>query len=105
MSLTSTDLGDNPLCQSDVLRQLLSEALTHVVIDVVGTEQLLEGLGGVGKRKGKKRSHTPTRKRANANPTVRICSTLVVSPMFWVRMWQTLWPSLILCLRWDSSRA
>lgn len=50
-SLTSTDLGDNPLCQSNVLRQLLSETLTHVVIDVVGTEQLLEGLEGVGKKK------------------------------------------------------
>lgn len=45
-SLTSADLGDNPLCQSDVLRQLLPETLTHVVIDVVGTEQLLEGLDG-----------------------------------------------------------
>lgn len=34
-----------------------------------------------------------------------VCCTLVVSPIFWVRIWQTLWPSLILCLRWDSSRA
>lgn len=44
MLLTSADLGDNPLCQGDVLCQLLSETLTHVVIDIVGTEQLLEGL-------------------------------------------------------------
>lgn len=44
MFLTSTDLGDNPLCQSDVLCQLLSETLTHVVIDIVGTKQLLKGL-------------------------------------------------------------
>lgn len=47
MFLTSADLGDNSLCQSDVLCQLLSETLTHVVIDIVGTEQLLEGLRGV----------------------------------------------------------
>lgn len=46
MFLTSIDLGDNPLCQSDVLCQLLSETLTHVVIDIVGTEQLLKGLYG-----------------------------------------------------------
>lgn len=58
MVLTSTDLGDNSLCQSDILRQLLSEALTHVVIDVVGTEQLLKGLEGVGKKKKKQKSHT-----------------------------------------------
>lgn len=44
MFLTAADLGDDPLCQSDVLGQLLSEALTHVVIDIVGTEQLLKGL-------------------------------------------------------------
>lgn len=103
MFLTSTDLGDDPLCQSDVLRQLLSETLTHVVIDVVGAEQLLEGLEGVGKREGKK-SHT-NQKTSECQPTACVCSTLVVSPMFWVRMWHTLWPSLILCLRWDSSRA
>ena len=31
--------------------------------------------------------------------------TLVVSPRCWVRMWHTPLPSLILCLRCDSSRA
>lgn len=51
MSLTSADLGDNSLCQSDVLCQLLSETLPHVVIDIVGTEQLLEGLRGVENKK------------------------------------------------------
>lgn len=57
-SLTSTDLGDNPLCQSDVLRQLLPETLTHVVIDVVGAEQLLEGLDGCWGKKKEKKSHS-----------------------------------------------
>lgn len=37
MFLTSTDLGDHSLCQGRVLCQLLSKALTHVVIDVIGT--------------------------------------------------------------------
>lgn len=59
MFLTATDLGDNPLRQSDVLCQLLSETLTHVVIDIVGTEQLLKGLYGVEK---KKENHILTRK-------------------------------------------
>lgn len=59
MFLTATDLGDNPLRQSDVLCQLLSETLTHVVIDIVGTEQLLKGLHGVA---NKKKNHILTRK-------------------------------------------
>lgn len=47
MLLTSADLGDHSLCQGSVLCQLLSEALTHVVIDIIGTQQLLKGLEGV----------------------------------------------------------
>lgn len=42
--LTSTDLGDYSLCQGGVLCQLLSKALAHVVIDIVGPQQLLKGL-------------------------------------------------------------
>lgn len=44
--LTSTYLGDNSLCQGAALSQLLSEALTHVVIDVVGPQELFESLEG-----------------------------------------------------------
>lgn len=44
MLLTSTDLGDHSLCQRGVLCQLLSEALTHVVINIIGPQQLLKGL-------------------------------------------------------------
>ena len=45
MTLTSADLGGDPLGQGRALGQLLSEALTHVVVDVVGPQQLLEALG------------------------------------------------------------
>lgn len=44
MFLTSTDLGDHSLCQGGVLSQLLSKALTHVVINIIGPQQLLKGL-------------------------------------------------------------
>lgn len=44
MFLTSSDLGGHSLCQGSVLSQLLSEALTHVVIDIVGAQQFLKGL-------------------------------------------------------------
>ena len=45
--LTSADLGADSLCQGAALCQLFSEALAHIVVYVVGTKQLLEGLGGV----------------------------------------------------------
>lgn len=45
--LTAADLDADPLCEGRVLRELLSETLTHVIIHVVGTQQLLEGFGGV----------------------------------------------------------
>lgn len=51
MFLTSTDLGDHSLCQGSALCQLLSKALTHVVIDIIGSQQLLEGLRVVEKCK------------------------------------------------------
>lgn len=44
MLLTSSDLGSHSLCKGSVLGQLLPEALTHVVINVIGTQQLLKGL-------------------------------------------------------------
>lgn len=44
MFLTSTDLGDHSLCKGSVLCQLLSKALTHVVINIIGTQQFLKGL-------------------------------------------------------------
>lgn len=47
MFLTSSDLGGHSLCQGSVLSQLLSEALTHVVIDIIGTQQFLKGLSDV----------------------------------------------------------
>lgn len=57
MVLTAADLGDDPLSQGDVLSQLLPETLTHVVVDVVGTEQLLKGLGGCFLKKKKPYKH------------------------------------------------
>lgn len=42
--LTSSDLGGHSLCEGGVLGQLLPEALTHVVINIVGTQQFLKGL-------------------------------------------------------------
>lgn len=47
MFLTSSDLGGHSLCQGSVLSQLLSEALTHVVIDIVGAQQFLKSLSDV----------------------------------------------------------
>lgn len=44
MLLTSSDLGGHSLCKGRVLGQLLPEALTHVVINIIGTQQLLKGL-------------------------------------------------------------
>lgn len=44
--LTSTDLGDHSLCEGSVLCQLLSKALTHVIINIIGTQQLFKGLHG-----------------------------------------------------------
>lgn len=44
MFLTSTNLGDHSLCQGGALCQLLSEALTHVVINIIGPQELLESL-------------------------------------------------------------
>lgn len=47
VSLTATDLGADSLGEGDALRELVSEALSHVVIDVIGTQQLFKSLGGV----------------------------------------------------------
>ena len=58
--LTSADLGADPLGQSPALSQLLPEALAHVVVDVVGPQQLLEGLGGVPQVLGEDVAHPPT---------------------------------------------
>lgn len=58
--LTSADLRADPLCQSATLRQLLSEALAHVVVDVIGSQQLLEGLGGVAQVLRQDVAHPPT---------------------------------------------
>lgn len=44
--LTSTYFGDNSLCQSTALSQLLPKALTHVVIHIVGSQELFKGLEG-----------------------------------------------------------
>lgn len=44
MLLTSSDLGGHSLCKGSVLGQLLPEALTHVVINIIGPQQLLKGL-------------------------------------------------------------
>lgn len=42
--LTSSNLSDDSLSQSSVLSQLLSKALTHVVIDVIGSQELFKSL-------------------------------------------------------------
>lgn len=42
--LTSTDLGDHSLGKGSVLCQLLSEALTHVVINIIGAQKFFKGL-------------------------------------------------------------
>lgn len=47
VSLTAANLGADSLGEGDALRQLVSEALSHVVIDVIGAQQLFKGLGGV----------------------------------------------------------
>ena len=57
--LTSADLGADSLSQSAALGQLLPEALAHVVVDVVGPQQLLEGLGGVAQVLGEDVAHPP----------------------------------------------
>lgn len=58
-SLTSADLGADSLCQSAALSQLVPKALAHVVVDVVGPQQLLEGLGGVPQVLGEDVAHAP----------------------------------------------
>lgn len=55
--LTSADLGADSLCQGAALRQLFSEALAHVVVNVIGTQQLLKGLGGVAQVLGQDVAH------------------------------------------------
>lgn len=45
--LTAADLGADSLGQRDALRQLISEALAHVVVNVIGAQQLLKDFGGV----------------------------------------------------------
>lgn len=47
VSLTAADLGADSLGEGDALRELVSEALSHIVIDVIGAQQLFKGLGGV----------------------------------------------------------
>lgn len=42
--LTSTDLGNHSMCQGSALCQLFSKALTHVVINIIGSQQLFKGL-------------------------------------------------------------
>lgn len=44
MFLTSTDLGDHSVCQGRALCQLFSKTLAHVVINIIGPQQLLKGL-------------------------------------------------------------
>lgn len=46
-TLTSTYFGADSQSEWGTLGKLFSEALAHVVIDVVGTQQLLEGFGRV----------------------------------------------------------
>lgn len=55
--LTSADLGADSLCQGAALCQLFSEALAHVVVNVIGTQQLLKGLGGVAQVLGQDVAH------------------------------------------------
>lgn len=45
--LTTADLGADSLGERDALRQLVSEALAHVVVNVIGPQELLKDLGGV----------------------------------------------------------
>lgn len=47
VSLTAADLGADSLGEGDALRELVSEALSHVVINVIGAQELFKGLGGV----------------------------------------------------------
>lgn len=47
VSLTAADFGADSLSEWDALGELVSEALSHVVIDVIGAQQLFKGLGGV----------------------------------------------------------
>lgn len=42
--LTSTNLGDHSLCQGSALCQLLPEALTHVVVNIIGPQEFLKSL-------------------------------------------------------------
>lgn len=58
--LTAADLRADPLCQSTTLCQLLSEALAHVVVNVIGSQQFLEGLGGVAQVLCQDVAHPPT---------------------------------------------
>lgn len=57
--LTSADLGGDSVSQGAALSQLLSEALTHVEVDVVGPQQLLEGFGGVAQVLGEDAADAP----------------------------------------------
>lgn len=60
IELTSADLRADPLCQGATLRQLLSEALAHVVVNVIGSQQLLKGLGSVAQVLCQDVTHPPT---------------------------------------------
>lgn len=46
-TLTSTDGGAETQGEAAALGELLPEGLAHVVVHIVGTQQLLEGLGGL----------------------------------------------------------
>lgn len=94
MLLTSTDLKGHSLRKGSVLGQLLPEALTHVVINIIGTQQLLKGLKNQTKTKKPERTLMCVLyeysifcgKKTLSFSQVLLACTLVVSPRFWVRM-------------------
>lgn len=58
--LTAADLGSDSLGQSSALGQLFPEALAHIVVDVIGPQKLLKGLGGVSQVLGEDVTYAST---------------------------------------------
>lgn len=89
-TLTSTKLNANPLCEGGTLGKLFSEALTHIVVDIVGPEQLFECFGGVAQvlREDVANSSSLTHPLAQVRqlPSLSLDQCVVFSEQTWRRV-------------------
>ncbi len=60
VSLTAADFGADSLSEWDALGELVSEALSHIVINVIWAQQLFKGLGGVSQVLSQNMAHPST---------------------------------------------